>query len=35
MNLEWTDLFDEFWGEIQEGPADKARRHIGRDRVEM
>ena len=35
MNPEWADLFGEFWGEIAEGPADKARRHIGRDRVEM
>jgi putative endonuclease len=35
MNPEWADLFDEFWGEINEGPADRARRHIGRDRVEM
>jgi putative endonuclease len=35
MNPEWEDLFDEFWGAINEGPADRARRHIGRDRVEM
>jgi putative endonuclease len=35
MNSEWADLFDEFWGAIEEGPADRARRHIGRDRVEM
>ena len=34
MNPDWVDLFDEFWGEIQEGPADRARRHIGRDRVD-
>jgi len=35
MNPEWVDLFDEFWGAINEGPADIARRHVGRDRVEM
>jgi len=35
MNPEWVDLFDEFWGAINEGPADVARRHVGRDRVEM
>jgi len=35
MNPEWKDLFDEFWGAINEGPADKVRRHIGRDRVDM
>ncbi len=35
MNPEWKDLFDEFWGEIYEGPADRARRHVGRDRVDM
>jgi putative endonuclease len=34
-NPEWVDLFDEFWGAINEGPADRARRHTGRDRVEM
>ena len=35
MNPEWEDLFDEFWGAISEGPADRARRYIGRDRVEI
>lgn len=35
MNPEWTDLFDEFWGAINEAPADTARRHIGRNRVDM
>ncbi len=35
MNPEWDDLFEEFWGAIGEGPADRARRHIGRDRVDM
>ena len=35
MNPEWDDLFKEFWGAISEGPADRARRHIGRDRVDM
>jgi putative endonuclease len=35
MNPEWVDLFDEFWGEISESPADRARRHIGRDRIDM
>jgi putative endonuclease len=35
MNPEWEDLFDEFWGAINEGPADRARRHVGRDRVDM
>ncbi len=35
MNPEWTDLFDEFWGAINEGPTDRARRHTGRDRVDM
>lgn len=35
MNPEWEDLFDAFWGEITEGPADRTRRHIGRDRVDM
>jgi hypothetical protein len=35
MNPEWEDLFDEFWGAISEGPADRSRRHIGRDRVEI
>ena len=35
MNPEWVDLFDEFWGAINEGSADLARRHIGRDRVDM
>ena len=23
MNPEWADLFEEFWGEIAEGPADR------------
>ena len=31
MNPEWDDLFDEFWGVIEDGPADM-RRHIGRPR---
>lgn len=35
MNPEWIDLFDEFWGAINEGPGDLERRHIGRDRVDM
>ena len=35
MNPEWADLFAEFWGAINEGTADRARRHIGRDRVDM
>ena len=35
MNPEWRDLFDEFWGAINEGAADLARRHVGRDRVDM
>jgi putative endonuclease len=35
MNPEWKDLFGEFWGEIEEGSADRARRHIGRDRVDI
>jgi putative endonuclease len=35
MNPEWEALFDEFWGVLNEGPADRARRHLGRDRVEM
>ena len=35
MNPEWVDLFGEFWGEIHEGPADRARRHLGRDRIDI
>jgi hypothetical protein len=35
MNPEWMDLFAEFWKEIYEGPADQARRHLGRDRVDI
>jgi putative endonuclease len=35
MNPEWTDLFDEFWGIIKEGPADRARRHVGRGEVAL
>ena len=35
MNPEWKDLFGEFWGEIEEGPADRTRRHVGRDRVDL
>ena len=34
MNPEWEDLFDEFWGAINDGPADIAREGIGRPRVE-
>jgi putative endonuclease len=34
MNPEWEDLFDEFWGAIDDGPADIAREGIGRPRVE-
>jgi putative endonuclease len=34
MNPEWIDLFDEFWGAINEGPADIARQGIGRPVVE-
>lgn len=26
MNPEWRDLFDETWGEVAEGPADRVRR---------
>ncbi len=33
-NPEWQDLFDAFWGCVEEPPADRARRHVGRDRVE-
>jgi putative endonuclease len=25
MNPDWRDLFDEFWGAILDGPADRAR----------
>src|SRR5262245_44139654 len=34
MNPEWDDLFDEFWGAINDGPADVAREGIGRPRIE-
>ena len=34
MNPEWSDLFDEFWGAIDDGPADMARRGVGRSLVE-
>ena len=34
MNPEWNDLFDEFWGAINDGPADLAREGVGRPRVE-
>jgi putative endonuclease len=35
MNPEWKDLFDEFWGAINDGPADVAREGVGRPQVEM
>ena len=35
MNPEWEDLFDEFWGAINDGPADVAREGVGRPQVEM
>lgn len=34
MNPEWEDLFDEFWGAINDGPADIAREGVGRPQVE-
>jgi putative endonuclease len=34
MNPEWDDLFDEFWGAINDGPADIAREGVGRPVVE-
>ena len=34
MNPEWADLFDEFWGAINDGPADIDREGVGRPRVE-
>jgi putative endonuclease len=34
MNPEWKDQFDEFWGAIEEGPADIARQGAGRPLVE-
>ena len=34
MNPEWEDLFDEFWGAINDGPADTAREGVGRPQVE-
>jgi putative endonuclease len=34
MNPEWNDLFDEFWGAVNGGPADIAREGVGRPRVE-
>jgi putative endonuclease len=34
MNPGWKDLFDEFWGAIDDGPADVARQGIGRPRAE-
>ena len=35
MNPEWEDLFDEFWGVINDGPADVAREGVGRPQVEV
>jgi putative endonuclease len=34
MNPEWNDLFDEFWGVINDGPADIDREGVGRPQVE-
>ena len=34
MNPEWEDLFDVYWGAINDGPADVAREGVGRPRVE-
>jgi putative endonuclease len=34
MNPEWRDLFDEFWGTIDDGPADIARQGVGRPLVD-
>jgi hypothetical protein len=34
MNPEWEDLFDEFWGAINDGPADIALEGVGRPRVD-
>jgi putative endonuclease len=34
MNPEWVDLFDEFWGAINDGPADVAREGVDRPIVE-
>ncbi|KAB2910511.1 MAG: GIY-YIG nuclease family protein [Hyphomicrobiaceae bacterium] len=34
MNPGWVDLFDEFWGAINDGPADMARQGVGRPHVE-
>jgi putative endonuclease len=34
MNPEWNDLFDEFWGEIKDGPADLERHASSRPVVE-
>jgi putative endonuclease len=34
MNPEWDDLFDTVWGTIEDGPADVARKGVGRPRVE-
>jgi hypothetical protein len=33
-NPEWVDLFDEFWGAINDGSADLARQGVGRPLVE-
>ena len=34
MNPKWDDLFDEFWGEIEDGPADIERHPTSRSEVE-
>jgi putative endonuclease len=34
MNSEWVDLFDEFWSEIKDGPADLDRHAANRPDVE-
>jgi putative endonuclease len=34
MNPEWNDLFDEFWAEIKDGPADIERHASNRPEVE-
>jgi putative endonuclease len=34
MNPEWEDLFDEFWGVINDGVADIAREGVGRPIVD-
>jgi putative endonuclease len=33
MNTEWTNLFDEKWGFIKDGPGSVLRRHDGRPRT--